>query len=122
MKTIYYYETYSKNEKHEISFLVQGKVLYRLDKIFINGVFVQSLFCKVLEDYRTYETLFSQFYISKNHVLCLPVMRQATDTLDIMKIDKGKFQVFFKIPYELYIILKMKADDKNDFNWFCKLF
>lgn len=116
MKTIYTYETYSKNEKHEISFLVQGKTLYRLDKIFIDGVFVQSLFCKVLEDYRTYETLFSQFYLAKNHVLCLPVMRQATDTLDIMKIDKGKYQVFFKIPYELYIILKMKADDKNEFN------
>ena len=115
MKTIYSYKTYSKNETHEISFLVQGKTLYRLDKIFIDGVFVQSLFCKVLEDFKTYETLFSQFYIAKNHVLCLPVMRQATDTMDIMKIDKGQYQVFFKIPYELYIILKMKADDKNDF-------
>ena len=95
MKRIYKQEI--NNNEYEW-YIDYDKTFYVKKTIEANGKVVEQLFGRLKD--------IPKYYIKNEKILFYLVNIKATDTLDIMKVDKGKFLIDVHLNSELYMIME----------------
>lgn len=102
MKRIYK----QKIENNEYEWYIDyDKTFYVKKTIKVNGKVIEQLFGRLKN--------IPKYYIKNEKILFYPEDIKATNTLDIMKIDTGKFLIDVNLNSELYMI--MEASKNGNF-------
>lgn len=73
---------------------------------------IRQLFCKLLDDIEDYKKLKKYFYVSGGEVFSDPVVRKASESLNIFSLQKAKHKIDLKITLKHLFILEEEAKKK----------
>lgn len=107
MNKIYYEEYNNRGYTIKVSYYTfADNSVYRIEKTYLNGKEIRTLLCRALDKISDYKKWDKQYYVKAGKVFFPTVVRKATDSLDYMKVDNGKYTVAFEPNVNLIYTLR----------------
>lgn len=110
-----FYEEKSKEGPYTKLFrwyIMADKSVYVLMVTYKGDHKISQLFCKLLSNVKDYKKLKKLFYLANGEVLSDPVIRKASESLNLFSLDKATHTIALNISLKHIFILETEADKK----------
>ena len=107
MEKIYQLQKKKNNLTTDVTFFVYSDAVYRLEKTKKGGETLRVRTAKILDSVKDWPNLESKLTLVGDTILSEPMYFKASDSLDIVSCETGKFHISFCPSPELILSVKL---------------
>lgn len=107
MEKIYQLQKTKNNLVTDVTFFVYSDAVYRLEKIKKGSQTLQLRLAKILDSTKNYAALESKLSLAGDEILSEPMYFKASDNLDVVSCETGKYHISFCPSPNLILAIKL---------------